>query len=73
MTTANNQPHSEPAWVDFDPACSATHPKTGSKLFVTVESGKRGPATFYEQTGFALFNVPWAELGAVKQWQYREW
>jgi hypothetical protein len=73
MTTDNREPNVEEKWVDFDPANTASNPKDDFKVFVVVASGKTGPAIYHDRTGFALFNAPWGDLGAVKQWQYREW
>jgi hypothetical protein len=69
----NTMANANEKWIDFDLGNPETHPQDGSEVLVKVASGLKGPATYRSKTGFALFNAPWMELGAVEQWHYGNW
>jgi hypothetical protein len=58
-----------PRWVDFDLADPLSKPADGRKVLAALASGRTGPATFHDRTGFILFGAPWGYLGPVLRWK----
>jgi hypothetical protein len=63
----------EEKWNDFEDALIDTHPPDGTKVRAELASGKQGPATYFTDGGFVLFNLPWGEGSPVTRWQRWEW
>ena len=63
----------EEQWIDFQESKPETHPTDGVRVQAELSNGKRGPATYFAQTGFTLFNLPWGDGAPVTKWQLWNW
>jgi len=56
-------------WNVLESSSPSTFPTDGAKVRARLSNGKSGPATYYENGGFVLFNLPWGDSAPVQSWQ----